>query len=263
MDFITSAQFRANPEEGKAVHKGYNVEVKGIDDKARTVTFVASTEAVDRYGDSIKLDGWRLDRFKANPVILFGHDSHALPIGKAVDIGVKGDALVVKIQFASADANPAAENVFRLIKEGCLNAVSVGFICIRWQLVDDQESGRRGYDILEAELLEISVVPIPAHPDALIQASFKGLDISPFAAEGAATAPEPTLKKAEIQAETTPESSTSPAQTEDNSGQKQAEIANNSGENNGISQDGEPSPSGTSYRWAEASLQLLKLKGAA
>lgn len=263
MDFITSAQFRASPEDGKAVHKGYNVEVKGVDDKARTVTFVASTEAVDRYGDSIKLDGWRLDRFKANPVILFGHDSHALPIGKAVDIGVKGDALVVKIQFASAEANPAAENVFRLIEEGCLNAVSVGFMCLRWQLVDDQESGRWGYDILEAELLEISVVPIPAHPDALIQASFKGLDVSPFTGGGSATASKTAPIKAEVQAENTPESSAIPSQAEDNSVQKQAEIANNSGENNGISQEGEPSPSGTSYRRAEASLQFLKLKGAA
>jgi len=263
MDFITSAQFRASPEDGKAVHKGYNVEVKGIDDKARTVTFVASTEAVDRYGDSIKLDGWRLDRFKANPVILFGHDSHTLPIGKAVDIGVKGDALVVKIQFASAEANPAAENVFRLIEEGCLNAVSVGFMCISWQLVDDQESGRWGYDILEAELLEISVVPIPAHPDALIQASFKGLDISPFTAEGATGALKSTPKKAEIQAETTPEPTTETAQTADNSAQKQAEIANNSGEKTSISQEGESAPSGMSYRRAEATLQLLKLKGAA
>lgn len=53
---------------------------------------------------------------------------------------------------------------------------------IRWEWVDDEENGRFGLDILEAELLEISVVPIPAHPDALIQAGMKGLDASPMLA---------------------------------------------------------------------------------
>lgn len=178
--FIDSAQFRSSPKEGQRVQKGYSVQIKSLDATARTVSFVASTEAVDRMGDSIKLSGWRLDRFKQNPVILFGHDHDDLPIGKALSIGVEGDALVVVVQFASAEANPVAENVFRLIQEGCLNAVSVGFIMIRWEWVDDEENGRCGFDILEAELLEISVVPIPAHPDALVQAGMKGLDASPI-----------------------------------------------------------------------------------
>lgn len=180
--FIDSAQFRAAPKEGQNVQKGYAFQTKALDVAARTVTFTASTEAIDRMGDSIKLAGWRLDRFKQNPVILFGHDSRDLPIGKAISVGIEGNALVVNVQFASAEANPMAENVFRLIQEGCLNAVSVGFIPIRWEFVDDQENGRCGFDILEAELLEVSVVPIPAHPDALVQAGMKGLDASPMLA---------------------------------------------------------------------------------
>lgn len=178
--FIDSAQFRAAPKAGQNVKKGYSFKTKSLDVAARTVSFVASTEAIDRMGDSIKLDGWRLDRFKQNPVILFGHDPGELPIGKAVSIGIGNNALVVTVQFATTDANPVAENVFRLIQEGCLNAVSVGFIPIRWEFVEDQENGRCGFDILEAELLEISVVPIPAHPDALVQASMKGLDAEPM-----------------------------------------------------------------------------------
>ncbi|MHC1788528.1 HK97 family phage prohead protease [Solidesulfovibrio sp.] len=180
--FIDSAQFRAAPKAGQNVHKGYSFQTKGMDVAARTVSFVASTEAIDRMGDSITLAGWRLDRFKQNPVILFGHDSRDLPIGKAISVGIEGNALVVTVQFASAEANPMAENVFRLIQEGCLNAVSVGFIPIRWEFVEDVENGRCGFDILEAELLEISVVPIPAHPDALVQAGMKGLDASPMLA---------------------------------------------------------------------------------
>ncbi len=175
--FIDSAQFRAAPKAGQNVQKGYSFQAKGLDVAARTVSFVASTETVDRMGDSIKLAGWRLDRFKSNPVILFGHDSHDLPIGKALAVGVEGDALVVTVQFASAEANPEAEKVFRLIEGGFLNAVSVGFIPIKWQFVDDQETGRCGLDILEAELLEISVVCVPALADALVRRGFETLDV--------------------------------------------------------------------------------------
>lgn len=175
--FIDSAQFRAAPKEGQNVQKGYAFQTKALDVAARTVSFVASTEAVDRMGDSIKLAGWRLDRFKQNPVILFGHDSHDLPIGKALSIGVEGDALVVTVQFASAEANPEAERVFRLIEGGFLNAVSVGFIPIKWEFVDDSASGRCGLDILEAELLEISVVCVPALAEALVRRGFEMLDV--------------------------------------------------------------------------------------
>jgi len=78
--FIDSAQFRAAPQAGQNVHKGYSFKTKALDVAARTVSFVASTEAVDRMGDSIKLAGWRLDRFKANPV------SH----GVRYDVNAKG-----------------------------------------------------------------------------------------------------------------------------------------------------------------------------
>lgn len=176
--FLDSSDFRTDPKAGQHVSKGYAFQVKALDEVARTVSFVASTEAVDRVGDSIKTDGWRLDNYKNNPVVLFAHDSDDLPVGKAVSIKVVGKELLVTVLFASKEANPLAENVFQLIKEGCLNAVSVGFIPIRWEWVDDTEAGRFGMDIMEAELLEVSIVPVPAHPDALVQASMKGLDAS-------------------------------------------------------------------------------------
>ncbi|MHC1792126.1 HK97 family phage prohead protease [Solidesulfovibrio sp.] len=192
--FIDSAQFRAAPKADQPVQKSFNIRTKGLDVAARTVEFVASTEAVDRMGDSIKLDGWRVDQFKQNPVILFGHDHHALPIGKALAVGVENGALVVVIQFASAEANPEAEKVFRLIEGGFLNAVSVGFIPIRWEFVDDTEAGRCGLDILEAELLEISVVCVPALAEALVRRGFETLNVKAllgFLRREAGAAPEP------------------------------------------------------------------------
>lgn len=158
------------------LRRGFDVRTKAVDGEGRTVEFIASTEAVDRMGDSIKLDGWRLDKFRDNPVILFGHNSGTLPIGKAVDVRVEDGALVVKVQFATAEEYPFANTVFKLVSGGYLSAVSVGFVPLRWEWVDDSDNGRFGWDILEAELLEVSVVPIPANPDALIQAQAKGIN---------------------------------------------------------------------------------------
>lgn len=78
--------------------------------------------------------------------------------------------LYQRIEFAT-DVNPMARIAYGLYKGAFLNAVSVGFIPLRWE---DPPPGsgrvspnapRRRY--LEQELLEVSAVAIPANPDAL------------------------------------------------------------------------------------------------
>ena len=87
-------------------------------------------------------------------------------------------ALFQRIQFAT-EVNPVARIAYGLYSGGFLNAVSVGFIPLRWEdgkgeraegeSVTASERGaapRRRY--LEQELLEVSAVAIPANPDALV-----------------------------------------------------------------------------------------------
>lgn len=45
---------------------------KAQGDDSRTFTCDISTAAVDRMGDSISVQGWKLDAFKKNPVVLWG-----------------------------------------------------------------------------------------------------------------------------------------------------------------------------------------------
>jgi hypothetical protein len=79
--------------------------------------------------------------------------------------------LFQRIQFAT-EVNPMARIAYGLYKGGFLNAVSVGFIPLRWEdgakSAANEQSGpapRRRY--LEQELLEVAAVAIPANPDAL------------------------------------------------------------------------------------------------
>ena len=53
----------------------FTKNLKGIDRENRIVTGIASTEDVDRHGEIIKADGWILDEFKLNPIILYAHNS--------------------------------------------------------------------------------------------------------------------------------------------------------------------------------------------
>jgi hypothetical protein len=77
------------------------------------------------------------------------------------------------IRFASAAANPVAEQVWQSIKEETLRAVSVGFMpnSVRVEMRDGQEV----YVLSDNELMEISVVPIPANPEALSKMKARAL----------------------------------------------------------------------------------------
>ena len=136
--------------------------LKNINEKNGTFEVIGSTNDVDRHGEVVDQNGWDLKNFFKNPVILWAHNSWSeLPIGKATDITFEdGNKMIIKGVFASEKGNPKAQQVRNLHDEGILKAVSVGFIVKK----RDEHNSRL---ILEAELLELSFVPIPANPEAL------------------------------------------------------------------------------------------------
>lgn len=144
------------------------IYLKGIAVKSETgYRVLASTDAVDRQGDIVEQSGWELKNFLLNPVILWAHKYDELPVGKATGVTVTKSGLELDFEFASAEGNPKAQQVANLFENGFLNAVSVGFI----------PKERNGNTITKAELLEVSIVPVPANQEALRLAMSKGLDI--------------------------------------------------------------------------------------
>jgi HK97 family phage prohead protease len=168
---------RAAMEEDVEPFEGASVPVfckrAGIRVNEREVDFIASTADIDSHGDIVEQD-FILGRFEKNPIILFAHNSRALPIGTATNVGVRDGVLKMTVRFASKKANPVAEHVFQLIKEGILKAMSIGFIPhdIRRELRDDKEV----WILSKNELIESSVVPIPANQNALAEMKAKALE---------------------------------------------------------------------------------------
>jgi len=144
-------------------HRQYiDTRTPSINEETRTVTVVASTEAIDSYGTIIKQDGWDLKRFIENPVVPLSHRWDDLPVGRVTRIEIIDKTLVADIQFAQDEM---AERVWQLWRAGFLKAVSVGFMPIEWHFGHQGDSEVLIYD--RCELLEISVVTIPANPEAL------------------------------------------------------------------------------------------------
>jgi len=163
--------------EGKAdtgLQLNTPAEVADLDN--RTLRFTISTSSPDREKDIVSVGGWKLDAYKQNPVVLWAHDYRQPPIAKAVDVQVIGDRLVASAEFVPKEISPFADSIYQLIKAGFLKGTSVGFRPLKWAL----NSERGGMDFHEQELLEFSITPVPAHPDALIEARDAGIDVEPL-----------------------------------------------------------------------------------
>jgi HK97 family phage prohead protease len=109
--------------------------------------------------------------------VLWAHDSASLPVGKADNVRVDGGALRADVKFTPEGMHPFNDTVFEMCKAGFLNATSVGFMPI--DLTYSQDPARKmGIDFLEQELLEFSIVPVPANAEALIQGKNAGIDVA-------------------------------------------------------------------------------------
>jgi len=149
-----------------------NVEVKKVGE--RQYEFTASTADMDRDGEVIDVEGWDLRNFKKNPVIMYAHAYNTLPIGKATHIGIKDGKLKNTVEFPPEGTYEFADIVERLVNTGYLKTESVGFIPRKWEDGDGGEkTPRRTYT--KQELLEISIVPIPSNPNALMNAVKEGI----------------------------------------------------------------------------------------
>lgn len=163
---FAAAAREASPPGDAVIRQGFLAEVAATG--GREFAFTLSTADIDRANDVVMQDGWRLDAYRRNPVVLWAHDNVLPPIGRATAIAVEDGRLRATAEFAKREENRMADEIFRLLKAGYLNAVSVGFQPIKWQWAEDEDRAG-GIDFVEQELVEFSVVSVPANPHALVE----------------------------------------------------------------------------------------------
>lgn len=157
---------------------------EGDDDpESRIRDFIISTDAVDRMGDTIAPKGWDLKSFKKGGSVLFAHKSSDLPIARPEDTKVSDGKLISSAAFPDKGVYPFADTVLGLIDFGALRAASVGFLPKEWKVSEERDDGTSFFpplDFTKQELLEWSVVPVPANPEALVSAKSAGIDLIPY-----------------------------------------------------------------------------------
>jgi HK97 family phage prohead protease/HK97 family phage major capsid protein len=143
------------------------------DSKTAGLSYVLSDATVDRYGDIIEPSGWMLDWFRSNPVALFNHQPDKV-VGNWRNVRVDGEQLIGDFEPAPPGTTQVADDVRRLIDANLLRATSVGFLPRESEPRDPKrpELGRR---YIQQELLETSIVSVPANPSALQLARSLGI----------------------------------------------------------------------------------------
>jgi HK97 family phage prohead protease len=148
-------------------------DTREVDEGARTIRgCIASDETEDSHGSIIKANGWKLDRYLRNPVLIWAHKTGGWDSPEPEDVlgktvaRIDGSQLIADLQF---DDEPKAETVFRKMVKKIIRGLSVGFVPLkyRWEKRDGNSNADEVLIIEEAELVEISVVPVPSNPNTL------------------------------------------------------------------------------------------------
>ncbi len=121
---------------------------------------IVTTADRDRDDDRLMPEGADLTAFRKNPALLWGHDYSELPIGTVERITADANrGLRARWRWLEGDAR--AERVKNAWSQGVVRAASIGFIPKQ-----SQPNDFGGRDYTQWELLEVSLVAIPANPHA-------------------------------------------------------------------------------------------------
>jgi HK97 family phage prohead protease len=166
MDLITR-------ELNLQLRDGYEYEKEeGYEEKENDIyTFVVSTPEVDRYGTIIVPSGIDYQAYLNNPIVLAQHDSDEWPIGRCLGFAMNGENLEATIQIECITEEGKKLN--KLINAGFVKAVSVGIIPNEYE--DKTIDGQKVTIYTKSELVEFSVVSVPANRQALLKKSMKTL----------------------------------------------------------------------------------------
>ena len=142
-------------------------EIKQLEetDLGKTYEFIASKEIEDRDGDTVLIDGIDLKNLGKNMPSLFNHNPHFV-IGHIIEAKKVKKELRVTIFVLKDAVMPSGVKIIDAIDAGSLNAVSIGFMINEWK-AKDADNIWGGWTIEKCELLEVSIVSIPANPAAL------------------------------------------------------------------------------------------------
>ncbi|WP_456478132.1 HK97 family phage prohead protease [Geoglobus ahangari] len=151
MQLIVKSLQVSDSEKNVYVEGYASAAVKDLDDE------IITEEALKTAAEELKQEPYNK--------IFLNHKYDDIPIGKIVDAAVKTVDEVKKlwIRVVLNKAHPMFETVYRSLKDGFLDAFSIGFKALE----------RAGNKIRRLKILEVSLVGIPANPEATVDTVYE------------------------------------------------------------------------------------------
>lgn len=148
-------------KEDAGAEQGKVIEIEGY----------ASTKDEDRYGDIVNPGAFEktIEQFMANPVMLLQHD-HNKRIGDFTELNIDDKGLYVKgeVKYTAGDTE-----LFEKIENKSLRGFSIWFRVLEAEFQEKLDEKGNIVDFLfiikELDLIEISVVNVPANPFTLMK----------------------------------------------------------------------------------------------
>lgn len=133
-------------------------------------TFVISSPNKDRHRTVFVPGGWDLASYRENPVVLYGHDQRAFPIGISNGAAIGSDEKMRStVVLLPASEDERAAKIDRLIELKVVKGASVGAIPREVAFVED-DKGDWWVEYRKTELVEWSIVALPSNRDSLVEA---------------------------------------------------------------------------------------------
>lgn len=159
--------------------KHFELRVKSVDPEEGIISGYASVFGnVDSYGDIVVKGAFEafLKRVKETGKVIpvfYGHNMEdpKANIGFVIELYEDDRGLFFKAKL-DLSGDTYGRIVYEQLKDGRLDSLSFGYSVLDARMVD------KGYELVELELYEISVVPIPANKEALITEVKAGRAIS-------------------------------------------------------------------------------------
>jgi HK97 family phage prohead protease len=141
---------------------------KSVSDKGELMLFggIASSNALDRDGDRMTKSALqKVATTLEDKPVFFNHDTKGLAVGKVAKTEFRDGRVYITAVPTKADA---MKDVVMQIGEGLLKSFSIGGRIIKHDTVYDDTLGKNVREISDVDCYEVSVVGVPANPEASI-----------------------------------------------------------------------------------------------
>lgn len=167
---------RRQPQAGGRGTRDLAVTPESYDGAARTVEAVLSVGAAVRryyFTEELEISAEAVDLARVEQGVCPLLDTHnqyelAAVLGRISNVRIENGQLIGTLNFADTDAGRAVE---ARVASGELRAISIGYRVTRWQITATDDTGHETWRAVAWELLEASLVPVPADPNAVVRSA--------------------------------------------------------------------------------------------